>query len=192
MKPLARSAIAALGSLFVSLGTCFGAGQVGFIDFEDQPVGFIVGGTLTVNAAGIPVTFSGLGLNIREFGPPFPPTKVLSTAVDSQSIIVTFGASAQLNYAEIENLINGRFTDEVDIIKGTAFNLANLPIDTETSAATILRLDGPGIVRVQYDDSESTGYVIDNFRFEVVPEPTTLLLVMCGFLLSLVTRQKKT
>jgi hypothetical protein len=148
------------------------------ITFDDQPFGSIAGQTLTIVAGDTPVTFSGTGLQIRSFGGSFPDTLALSTFGDSEVITVTFGGRV-VQFVEFENFINGRYTDEVDFITGTAFNAAGHVVDMTTNADTIFRLEGPGITRVVYDDDNfGGGYLIDNFRFLVVPEPTSSALVM--------------
>jgi hypothetical protein len=155
----------------------------GLIDFEDQPVGAIAGNSLTIVSSGVPVTFSGVGLQIRTYGSAFPPTKGLSTLVDSEVITVEFGGEL-MQFVQFENIINGRYTAETDVVTGKAFDAANNLLDTETSAATIFRLDGPNIAKVVYDDDNmGGGYIIDNFEFATVPEPglgSALILALIG------------
>lgn len=158
------------------------------ITFDEIPVGMIPGGTLTLNVGGIEVTFSGLGLQIRQFGAPFPSTRVLSTLTDIQPITVTFGGGITADLVEVENLINGRFTSEIDVIRGDAFDPSNVLLDSASNSNTIHRLVGPDIARVVYDDvagPHGNGYVLDNFTFTPVPEPTSIALLglgVCGAL----------
>jgi hypothetical protein len=123
------------------------------------------------------VTFAGVGLQIRSLGGPFPDGRLLSTRFDSEVITVTFGGLSVL-FAEFENYINGRFTDEVDVINGRAYNAAGSIVDSATNADSIFRLDGAGITRLVYDDdNHGDGYLIDNFHFLAVPEPASTTLV---------------
>lgn len=146
------------------------------ITFETVPVGLIAGDSITINAGGVNVTFTGAGLRIRQFSTPYPNTRVLSTLFDKNPITATFGSGYTADYVEIENIINGRFIAETDVIGGTAYNANNLVLDTKTNSNTIHHLGGPGIASIVYDDiPDGQGYVLDNFTF--VPEPSSLALV---------------
>lgn len=159
------------------------------IDFEDQPFGALAGETLVVDIDGITVTFQGTGLQIRSLGGDFDTaygqTRYLSTDGDSQQITVTFsGGSAE--YVTILNPINGTVTGEVDIIDAEALDGGDGTLDSVTSSDELLTLNGPGIVKVTYDD-DGTGYVIGYLEFEATaaatPVPTistwaTLLLML--------------
>ena len=145
------------------------------IDFEDLDYGPIPNETLIVEIDGITVTFQGAGLQIRTLGGDFDTTynqtKYLSTAGDSALITVTFfGGSA--DYVTILNPINGTVTAEVDVIDASAYDDGDGVLDSETSSAEYLTLDGPGIVQVTYDDV-NTGYVIGYLEFDANAQPTT-------------------
>jgi hypothetical protein len=160
-------------AVLLMLSPACGAGIGQSITFEDQPFGNIAGNSLTIVAGGVPVTFSGVGLQVRPLGDVFPSGRMLSTRIDSEVITVTFGGLSVL-FAEFENHINGRYTSEVDVITGTAFNAAGSIVDSAMNSDTIFRLEGPGITRIVYDDdNQGGGYLIDNFHFLVVPEPAS-------------------
>src|SRR5688572_25940396 len=93
----------------VSVALSFGAvsGALGqLIDFESENVGLVPGGVLTYTFGNYSVEFSGPGLTIRQFGSPFPTSKVLSTSGDAGPIDVTF-IGTSVNFTQWENLING-------------------------------------------------------------------------------------
>jgi hypothetical protein len=170
--------------LALILGVAEPAGAL-VIDFENLAVGPIAGDTITLNVGGVDVTFSGAGLQVRQYGiehptSPFPTTKVLSTTLDVRPITITFQSGFSANYVEVENIVNGTYTPEVDVIVGTAYDVDSAVLDSQTNSNTIHHLTGPGIVRVVYDDDpHGEGYVLDNFSF--VPEPSSLtLLGMAG------------
>lgn len=158
------------------------------IDFEDQPVGSYLGETVTITAGGIDVTFTGPGLRIRQFGDPFPNTRVLSTNSDAGPIMVTFGGGFTATYVEFENLINDRYTSEIDSPCGTAYDAFEVVLDAACNSNTIHHLDGPGIAKVVYvEGSPNEGFVVDNFAF--VPEPATICLLGLGSLILLRRRR---
>ena len=165
------------------------------IDFEGVTNADISADTLVISTAAGNVTFTGVGLRIRDLPSSFPLGNVLSTTGDTQPITVTFAPGVELLYAEVENRINGRFTSEVDVIVANAFDATSTVLDTETSSATILRMDGPGITRLTYDDSTpTTGYVLDNFVFEVadsVPVPAPAALLLLGTALAGLTTMRR-
>jgi hypothetical protein len=162
------------------------------IDFESLAVGPIPGGTLLITAEGVDVTFSGPGLTIRQFGSPFPNTRVLSTTLDAGPITITFGGGFATSMVSFENIINGRFTPEVDSPIGTAYNALNNVVDMEQNSNTIHVLSGPGIVRVVYTEgSQGEGFVMDNFEFQVVPEPTTWILTGAGIGILAIVRRRR-
>ena len=161
------------------------------IDFEGQPVGLYPGGTVTITAGGIPVIFQGPGLRIRQFGAPFPNTRVLSSYLDAGPITVLFPVGLSAIYVEFENIVNGRYTLEVDKPIGTAYDIGNNILDMLQSSADWHHLDGPGIVKVVYvEGAQFEGFVIDNFRFEAIPEPATMWLAAVGVLVFLVRRRR--
>jgi hypothetical protein len=145
----------------------------GLITFQDQPVGPYPNGSVTISAGGVPVTFSGTGLHIRDLtADGFPPgsSRALSTPSDLEPItaIVDFGEGVSVNFVQIRNWISGVYTPEVDTIVMSAYDGSNNLLGTVTSSAEFISLAFPGIKRVVFDDvSNSTGYVIDEFRFVV-------------------------
>jgi len=167
----------------ISLSCSLGFAAPLTIDFEGEPVGVYGGGSVTITVGAIPVTFTAPGLRIRQFGPPFPNSRVLSSSADAGPITVSFGAGFLADYVEFENIVNGRFTSEVDSPIGTAYDMASNVLDTLQTSATIHHLDGPGIASAVYVESVTgEGFVLDNFTFEgeVVPEPSSLWLAAAG------------
>jgi hypothetical protein len=144
----------------------------GLITFQDQPIGPYPNGTVTISAGGVPVTFSGTGLHIRAItAAGFPPgaSRTLSTPSDFEPItaIVDFGEGVTANFVQIRNWISGVYDGEVDTIVMSAYDASNNLLGTVTSSAEFISLAFPGIKRVVFDDVNSTGYVIDEFRFVV-------------------------
>lgn len=146
------------------------------IDFESENVGPVPGGVLTYNFGGYSVEFSGPGLQIRQFGSPFPNTKVLSTSGDAGPIDVKF-IGASVNFTQWENIINGTYTGEVDTPIGTAYDAFNNIVDSAQNSNTLFVLQGPGIVKCSYlEGNPGEGFVMDNFSW-TVPTPGTVGLV---------------
>ena len=144
----------------------------GLITFQDQPIGTYPGATVTITAGGVPVTFSGTGLQIRDIADlGFPPgsSRTLSTPVDLEPItaIVDFGEGVTVNFVQIRNWISGVYTTEVDTIVMSAYDASNNLLGTVTSSAEFISLAFPGIKRVVFDDVNDTGYLIDEFQFVV-------------------------
>jgi hypothetical protein len=135
------------------------------IDFENAPVGPIPDETLVYEFGDVIVTFTGPGLQIRQFAAPFPDTRILSSLSDAGPITATFeGATA--DFVEIENIINGTYTAEIDVINGTAFDSGGKQLDAQANAETIHHLEGPGIATVVYVENQpGKGFVLDNFEF---------------------------
>ena len=153
------------------------------IDFNSLTPGPVPGGVLNITADGVPVTFSATGLMVHDLSATFGGERVITSGSFFDPITVTFGGGYTALFAEVENHINGEITSEVDVIMGTAYNAANVAIDTETNSNEIHHLDGPGIAWIEYDDvNDLTAFVIDNFTFEAVPEPTTLGLALVSLL----------
>jgi len=178
------------------------SGTVDFETLDGQPLstGPIAGGTITfqnVQGSGVNVTFSGIGLQIRNpFGLPntnYPDTNVLSTTADAQAITVTFTTGFSADSVSVVNLNSGAqlFAQEVDVIDARAFASQNPnqpPLSQVTSSLSPLGLGGPGIRMVIFSDT-GTGYTIDDFsfvgRFDAVtgvPEPGSLVLLGGGLL----------
>jgi len=183
--------------ILVAISLCFGTAFAApiTIDFESEPVGVYGGGSVTITVGAIPVHFSGPGLQIRQFGSPFPNTRVLSTSADAGPITISFGGGFLADYVEFENIVNGRYTSEVDSPIGTAYDSASNVLDTLQSSATIHRLNGPGIASVVYTEAATgEGFVIDNFTFDgtVVPEPSSLWLAAAGIVAILIGRRRVT
>ena len=157
--------------------------RAGFIiDFESDPVGPIGGETLVKIFGFGTVTFTGPGLRIRQFGAPFPDTRVLSTAADGGPIMVTF-SGATANFITITNIVNGTYSGEIDIIDGTAFDINNVVIDFQSNSDTFHTLTGPGIASAIYvPHFPGDGFVMDDFTFQI-PAPGALgLLGVAGLL----------
>ncbi len=150
------------------------------IDFEDQNVGPVNGGVLTYNFGNYSVQFSGPGLQIRQFGNPFPNTKVLSTSGDAGPIDVNF-IGTSVNFTQWENIINGTYTGEVDTPKGTAYDAFNNVVDSNQTSNTFFVLQGPGIVKCTYTEgSPGEGFVMDNFKWTVPAPGAAALLGSAG------------
>jgi len=149
------------------------------IDFEGLAVGPLPGGTVTLTVNGVPVTFSGLNLAI-DIGNPVAGNHTLHSGSYYDPITVTFGGGFSAGFVEIQNVFDNTSTIETDIIRGDAFAASGILLSTVTSSNMIIHLDGPGIARVVYDDVGQTGFALDNFNFQVVPEPTTLGIVGAG------------
>jgi uncharacterized protein (TIGR03382 family) len=162
----------------ILLAVCFAAGSAtaGVIDFdfESTPEGAIPGDSLTLSSQGVDVTFNATGLQIRDFDTGFGNAgHVLSSFEDAGPIEVLFSQAVQS--VSFENVINGRYTSEVDFIDGVAYDAGNNIVDSFSgNASDFPTLSGAGIVRVTWVESEpGQGFVVDNVSF-VVPGPATL------------------
>jgi hypothetical protein len=127
------------------------------------------------------VLFTGPGLQIRELSGPFPSdaSRVLSTTGDAGLITASFAPGFTTSFVQITNWIHGGFTEEIDTIVISAFDLSNTLLGTVTGSNALVGLSFPGIARVTFDDqNDGRGFVLDNFTFtaEPVPEPGSLLL----------------
>jgi hypothetical protein len=142
------------------------------ITFQDQAVGSYADGTVTLLAGGVPVTFSGTGLQIRDitsFGFPAGASRTLSTNVgpyEPISATLTFPEGVTANFVQIRNWISGVYTTESDTIVMSAYNASGVLLGTVTSSAEFVSLAFPGIAKVVFDDV-GTGYLIDEFQFMV-------------------------
>ncbi len=157
-------------------------------DFEAVAVGGIAGETLILSSQGTNVTFTGPGLEIRDFGSLFGNAgHVLSSTFDAGPITVDFSQAVQS--VSFENLINGRYDGEVDYINGWAYDANNNLVDSvSASAADFITLSGAGIVRVVWQEANSgEGFVVDNVSF-TIPAPATIALVGLG---GLVARRRR-
>tara|TARA_R110002073_G_scaffold37866_1_gene108912 strand:- start:64978 stop:65574 length:597 start_codon:yes stop_codon:yes gene_type:complete len=158
------------------------AGVVDF-DFEAQAAGGVAGEMMTLNSQGVDVTFSATGLQIRDFGASFGGAgHVLSSAGDAGPITAEF--SSGVNFVSFENLINGRYDSEVDMIDGWAYDAADNLVDSFSgSTADFATLTGD-IWRVVYQESVPfAGFVMDNFSFRV-PAPSAMALLGMGGLMA--------
>ncbi|MDX2035171.1 MAG: hypothetical protein SFX72_00870 [Isosphaeraceae bacterium] len=160
-------------------------GHAGLIDFDSVPLGLVPEERLQIVSDGVKFTFTGPGLQIRDFDfDPFFSGRVLTTSGDRGPIVVSIESRRTANFLEIENLLDGRFGFEVDRIRGTAFDSRGGFLDTDEGSMRFLRLDGPGIAKVVFEQVASTGFVIDNLRFElssvVAPEPSTFFSASAG------------
>lgn len=166
--------------------TGFAAASNAAIDFnfEDQSIGALAGETVTLTSQGVDVTFSGPGLQIRNFGASFNNAQnVLSSLSDAGPIEVIF--SQAVLEVSFENIINGRYTSEVDFIDGVAYDAANNIVDSFTGDISDRpTLSGAGIVRVVWAESnEFEGFVVDDVSF-VVPAPGAVALLGLGGLVA--------
>ncbi len=155
------------------------AGGVDF-DFEDQSIGFIPGETLVLTSQGVDVTFSGLGLNIRDLPAAFSAGNVLSSSGDTGPITVSF--SQNIEMVSFENLINGRFTGEVDEIDGWAYDSDDNLVDSFTASTSDFAVLTGDISYVVWEAS-STGFVVDNVSF-AIPSPSAAALLGLGGLVA--------
>ena len=169
------------------------------IDFEGSSPGLIPGGALVVNVGAVNVTFSGTGLQFVQFSSPFPNHVVLTTDPTSPEITITLSASAKFTSAEIDNLIRGEFTSESDRIIVSAFNGVPSLIGSTTGTGAIVHVDAPNAIRVTVDDVpgptgtpgvDFAGFTIDAFRFELVPEPASMAVLVVG-LVALAARRRR-
>lgn len=149
-------------------------------DFESVPVGPLAGDTLVLTSQGVNVTFSANALQIRDFGGNFGNAgHVLSSWDDAGPITAVFSQAVQS--VSFENIINGRYSSEVDFIDGWAYDAGNNLVDSVSgSSADFLTLSGAGIVRVVWQEANvGGGFVVDNVSF-VIPAPGSLALVGFG------------
>ncbi|MCL4221181.1 MAG: PEP-CTERM sorting domain-containing protein [Phycisphaerales bacterium] len=175
-------------AVLVAVGLSASAAMATDFNFEDVPDGPIFGDTLVLTSQGVNVTFSATGLQIRDFGGAFGNAgHVLSSASDAGPITAVF--SQAVLSVTFENLINGRYSGEVDFIDGWAYDANNDLVDSVSgSAADFLTLSGPGIVRVVWQEANQfEGFVVDNVSF-TVPAPASLALVGLG---GLVARRRR-
>lgn len=157
-------------------------------NFEDVPAGPIFGDTLVLNSQGVNVTFSALGLQVRDFGPSFGNAgHVLSSEFDAGPITALFSNAVQS--VSFENVINGRYGSEVDFVDAWAYDVNDNLVDSVSgSAADFITLSGAGIVRVVWQEANSgEGFVVDNVAF-MVPAPGSLALLGLG---GLVARRRR-
>jgi hypothetical protein len=180
----ASRCIAACALAAIMVIACSSLARASVIDFEALLEGEVLGGTLVVVVDGIAVTFSAGSLFVVAAPDPFPATNVLVTGADAGTfgglpLTVTFPASFVADFVEVTNVVHGAFTPEVDGITGCASIPPAVDPVCVTSGAALHHIDGPGIVKVIYDDSTapgfSGGFTIDDFTFTgrfVEPEPS--------------------
>ncbi len=158
-------------------------------DFESVPTGPLAGDILMLTSQGVNVTFTALGLQIRDFGGSFGGAgHVLSSESDAGPITVTFD-QAVLSVS-FENIINGRYSGEIDFIDAWAYDAANNLVDSvSASAADFITLSGGGIVKVVWQEAiPGEGFVVDNVSF-TIPAPAATALLAFGAMLS--TRRRR-
>lgn len=175
-------------AVLAALGLATSAALATDFNFEDVPSGPILGDTLMLSSQGVTVTFSATGLQVRDFGGAFGNAgHVLSSDSDAGPITAVF--SQAVLSVSFENLVNGRYSGEVDFIDGWAYDAGNNLVDSVSgSTADFLTLSGPGIVRVVWQEANSgEGFVVDNVSF-TVPAPGSLALVGVG---GLVARRRR-
>lgn len=163
-------------TVFAAMSLATSAALATDFNFEDVPSGPVVGETLVLSSQGVNVTFSASGLQIRDFGGFANAGHVLSSTLDAGPITALF--SQAVLSVSFENLINGRYSGEVDFIDGWAYDANNNLVDSVLgSAADFITLSGPGIVRVVWQEANpGEGFVVDNVSF-TVPAPASLALV---------------
>lgn len=169
-------------AVLVAMGLAASVASAVDFDFQSVPAGPIAGDTLLLASQGVNVTFMAPGLQIRDFGGSFGNAgHVLSSFNDAGPITVTFD-QAVLSVS-FENLINGRYTGEVDFIDAVAFDSNNNVVDSISgSAADFITLSGSGIVKVIWTESNSgEGFVVDNVSF-TIPSPASAALLGLGAL----------
>jgi hypothetical protein len=173
--------------LLLSVALLSSTAQAGLIDFDDLPIGPVAGNSLTVEADGVEVTFSGNQLQIvsyeaGSFGQYFPGTGNQITAGGDWvgDLIVEIESGYTFDFIEIENHLSGDPPlYETDIITGMAYASNGALIDSFTSGLEIATLTGPGITRATFGAFE-TAFAIDNFRFTAIPEPSVAWLIAVG------------
>jgi hypothetical protein len=164
----------------IALGLAASVASATDFDFESVPSGGIAGDMLVLSSQGVNVAFSATGLQIRDFGAGFGGAgHVLSSQDDAGPITVEFDQAVQS--VTFENIINGRYTGEVDFIDGWAYDAGNNLVDSVSgSDADFLTLSGGGIVKVVWAESNSgEGFVVDNVSF-TVPAPASIALLGLG------------
>lgn len=184
MKMLAGLYIAFFISLLLAAPS-----QSATLDFDDLPIGLVAGESLTINVDGVDITFSGVELQVLSLelgfnGALFPGTgNQLSAGIDQTGdLIVEIESGYAFDFIEIENHVTGGPVFEIDIITGMAFDSNGQLLDSFTNGLEFATLTGPGITRATFGAFE-TAFAIDNFRFTVIPEPSTSLLMMAGLTL---------
>jgi len=163
---------------FILVAACLGATQVNasistsIIDFSGIAPG-LQGSTLNLVEDGVAVTFfSPANLRISDITFLGTTYRVLHADNFQDPITVTFGGGFTAAFVEIENPLSFG-----DIVTGEAFDASNVSLDSGSTTLLdgVLRLDGPGIAQVVYDDV-NTGYVLDSFAFSAIPEPSSFLV----------------
>lgn len=125
-------------------------------------------------------------LNVRFFDSPFPTGNVLSTSNSDLDKIIATEFKSLTSFVQIENIIRGEFTTEIDVITASAFDeFGNLlGTVTQNPGDAFLTLTFPNMAKVVFNDVEGAwgnGYVIDNLKIDVpttVPEPTSALSLL--------------
>ncbi|MBX3323990.1 MAG: hypothetical protein KF757_13495 [Phycisphaeraceae bacterium] len=176
-------------AMLVAMGFSASVASAVDFDFEAVPAGPVVGDILMLSSQGVNVTFSALGLQVRDFGASFGNTgHVLSSEFDSGPITVTFD-QAVLSVS-FENVINGRYSGEIDFIDAWAYDAANNLVDSvSASAADFITLSGSGIVKVVWQEAISgEGFVVDNVSFTI---PTPAATALLGFGALVATRRRR-
>ena len=112
---------------------------------------------------------------------------VLSTTPSDLSIITSAFFALPADYVRIENPLHGVHSSEIDVITASAYDSANnlLGTVTQNPGDQFLELTYGGMASVSFNDVAGywgNGYVIDNFAFNPVPEPGTLVLLGIGLL----------
>lgn len=158
------------------------------IDFNTATPITMTGGnneirTVTFTADGVDVTFSGFNLFVT--GPILGVSQTIATqGFGVYPVEVFFEKNITADYVEINNVVSGTYTSEVDVIVGTAFDALGSIVDTNTTGEFIHKLNGPGISSLLYTDSGNTGFTLANFSFEYsrvsIPEPSTVMLMSFG------------
>lgn len=180
----------------VSLLSLSSMAKSSIINFQDESLGSYSGGSAIFNVEGTSVLFTGLGLNIRDlsFAFPFGSSRVLSSSSDIETITMELLGGATTNKLTFHNWISGVYTEEVDTIFAQAFDASNNLLGSITSSNEFITLNFKGMTKITFDDlNNNDGYVLDDLKFSIVavPEPSTWVLIMTGFLILIIYDRRR-